>query len=165
MAKTDLTAERLRELLHYDPQSGVFAWRHKRPGISKAGTVASCNSHGYIVIRVDRHLYPAHRLAWLYMNGRWPTNQIDHIDECRSNNSIRNLREATKSENMQNRSKPNKKTASKILGAYWVPGAKKWESRICANKCKRYLGLFETPELAHAAYIAAKRTLHPFGRL
>jgi len=93
-----ITAERLKELYLYNPEDGTFtrikaAGRHNRWGV---GTIA--NHHdpitGYNRIRIDGTLYSAHRLAWLYMTGSWPTHQIDHVDLDRANNAWRNLREA-----------------------------------------------------------------------
>ena len=87
MAKTDLTAERLREVLHYNPETGVFT-RLKTEKNWRSGDIAGGFRAGYIQIRVDGAKYSAHRLAWLYAYGVNPIDEIDHIDGNKSNNSI-----------------------------------------------------------------------------
>src|ERR1035437_1342352 len=99
-----LTQERLKELLHYDPATGVFSWLTNMKGGVRCGDVAGCKTggQGYIRIRLDDHCYYGHRLAFFYVNDRWPA-QIDHINRDRSCNAWLNLREATFSTNAQNR--------------------------------------------------------------
>jgi hypothetical protein len=103
MARDDLTAERLRELLDYDPQTGNLIWRQKAHG-RPAGEVAGCRtSRGYWRVGVDRVEYKAHRLVWLHVYGEWPSKQIDHINRNACDNRIENLRDVTASENLVNR--------------------------------------------------------------
>lgn len=94
-----VTVERLKELLAYDPVSGLFTWRTKLKGLV-AGTLTS---DGYVSIGLEGKRYYAHRLAWFYMTGVWPTEEIDHRDRARSNNAWSNLRQASKSQNKHNR--------------------------------------------------------------
>ncbi|MFP5340357.1 MAG: HNH endonuclease signature motif containing protein, partial [Gammaproteobacteria bacterium] len=100
-----LSQDRLKQLLNYDPETGRFSWkvsaRTKRP--DRPFGAGCLSPAGYVVLRVDQKLYPAHRLAWLYMNGSWPSKDLDHIDGRRVNNAIANLREAEQVENQQNR--------------------------------------------------------------
>ena len=100
----DLTAERLREVLAYDAETGVFTWRDNRGSRAPAGSVAGNVSHqrGYRQIRVDYNRYLAHRLAWLYVYGEWPAAQIDHINGQTEDNRIVNLRPATQRQNCLN---------------------------------------------------------------
>src|SRR5690606_5927947 len=99
MAAHDLTAARLRELLHYDPETGIFIWlpkpqsafsksRHHKAAYTRyAGKVAgSLKKRGYCYIKIDGVMYGAHRLAWLYVHGCWPLNQIDHMNRQRADN-------------------------------------------------------------------------------
>jgi len=99
MADKILTAERLRELLHYDPETGVFS---RRSGPRAGLPVGSRHSAGYLAINVDRQPRLAHRLAWLYMTGKWPEINLDHINLIKTDNRFANLREAGHSENNQN---------------------------------------------------------------
>lgn len=161
MAAVDLTAARLRELLHYEPESGIFLWLNPTPKNHKAirGEPAGVVSKGYLVIRVDGVLYRSHRLAWLYMTGEWPSKFIDHRDTVRTNNAWRNLREADSFLNAQNVRAPSKNNATGLLGVFPARGGK-FSSQIMAQRKKHCLGTFDTPEEAHAAYVAAKRRLH-----
>ena len=122
----ELAQTRLRELLHYEPTTGIFTRRVTTSSNAKAGDAAGClKSDGYIYICVDRKQYLAHRLAYLYMVGDWPPNMIDHRDNCKHNNVWTNLRPATSSENLLNSSaqKNNKlghKNICKNAGSYMV---------------------------------------------
>ena len=160
---SELTAERLRELLHYDPETGEFTRKMRAariPAGSKANSVDTSN--GYVKFRVDGKRYFAHRLAWLYMHGRWPNPIVDHIDGNKTNNRIGNLREATDKANAQNRRAAGKnKVYGTHLGVEPNTGKKKpWTARIFADGKRHYLGCYETEEEAHAVYLAAKRRLH-----
>lgn len=160
MSKASLTAARLRELLKYDPETGVFTWVARIKGI-KPGSTAGCQrKDGYIVLRVDRSLHPAHRLAWLYVHGEHPKADIDHIDGNPSNNAISNLRDVSRSINNQNQRRPHSKNKSGHLGVSREKGGKLWEARIKGPDGVVRRGHFATPELAHAAYLEAKRALH-----
>jgi hypothetical protein len=98
----ELTAERLRALLSYDPVSGVLVGLIKPSQPVRAGAVAGGINHGYRRIKIGRRIYGAHRLAWLYMTGEWPCNEIDHINCDRADNRWCNLREATDSQQFAN---------------------------------------------------------------
>lgn len=155
-----LTAERLRELLDYDPETGIFTWRISR-GSAKAGAVSgTINADGYIVLGVDGVLRRASRLAWLYMTGGWPQNEVDHIDQDRANNRWDNLREATHAQNGRNRSRRSDNTSGRI-GVCWDKDVGKWRARIRLNGVDRHLGLFTSLDAATAARRDAE--LHFFG--
>lgn len=166
MSKSNLTAERLRELLHYNPETGVFT-RIKNRRSDLVGTVAgSINrwNNGRVIICVDMVEYKAHRLAWLYMTGKWPVNVIDHIDCNPSNNALENLRDVTIQINCQNQRKAaNNRSGFLGVSRNWYAG--RWMAKIKVDRVEHYLGIFDTPEEAHAAYVAAKRRLHPGGML
>ena len=151
-----LTVDRLRAALNYDPSTGVFHFRFPR-GNRSAGTVAgSPNNCGYILLTIDGQKYHAHRLAWLYVHGEWPTNQIDHIDRDPSNNRLNNLREATQSQNNRNGGL-RKNNTSGLKGAYFFKRDQLWMAAIRVNGRQLHIGYFDTKEKAHAAYIAAAR--------
>lgn len=154
-----ITFSRLREMLSYDPQIGEFRWKISPNGRMKAGAIAGKTSKGYRQIGVDGRLYAAHRLAWLYQTGKWPVDLIDHINCDPGDNRFCNLREASRSENARN-SKLNARNTSGFKGVTWEKNAKRWMAQIQVNCKNNNLGLFDTPEEAHSAYIAAAEKLH-----
>lgn len=163
MAFAIITLARLLEVLEYFPATGVFVWRVTTAKRIKVGDVAGGVSQGYIIIRIDGRLYRAHRLAWLCMTGAWPTNGLDHRDGNRANNRWDNLREATQVQNMQNLRKAHgDNLSSGLLGASWDKQNKKWRAQIKIDGKIRHIGYFPTAELAHTAYLEAKRKLHSF---
>jgi hypothetical protein len=149
-----ITQDRLRELLSYDSDTGEFMWRtstsNRRTVGALAGHKEAC---GRIQIRLDGRLYRAHRLAWLYVHGRWPAAQIDHINHDQSDNRLSNLREATNQENSRHMRSRN---SSGLRGAVWSKQHGMWKAEIRTAKGKRrHLGFFRTKEAAHEAYVAA----------
>ena len=160
MAKKALvTAERLRELLSYDPFTGVFAWRNAK-GTARAGDKAgSVNGDGYVYIRIDGRMYGAHRLAWLYVHGEFPANQLDHLDRDRANNALCNLQSVTCLENNQNRGL-QRNNKSGYRGVSWDSRDGRWRAQIRANGKKQSLGYFGSAEEAHIAYTTAATKLH-----
>ena len=167
MAKADLTPERLRELLHYDPDTGLFTWKAKpsvKAGRTKIGAVAGTKlKNGRLMIGISGGRYYAHHLAWFYTHGRWPRDGLDHRDGNPMNNRIDNLREATQAQNMQNLSStPGKRNKSGFVGASCAARDNAWLAHIKVNGKNTYLGTFPTPELAHVAYCKAKAKHHSF---
>lgn len=161
MATADLTAERLRELLDYNPITGIFTKPTTSTYIGyRVQSVGSIAKNGYVIICLDGGRHRAHRLAWLHTHGEWPKDQIDHIDGNRSNNAIANLRDVTNAINGQNIRTANHDSISGLLGVCKAPRGR-WIASISINRKSTYLGIYSTPELAHEAYLAAKRTMHP----
>lgn len=161
MAKADLTAQRLRELLHYDPKSGSFTWVQRTSHRIKIGSPAgSVNSWGRIQVGVLGHIYYAHRLAWFYSHGEWPRQVIDHIDGNPLNNQLANLRDVSPTTNAQNVHIAGANSKSGLLGALWHSQNKNWRARIMVAGKSYSLGCFKTPEAAHEAYKQAKRRMH-----
>lgn len=155
----------LHELLDYNAKTGAFSWKKPRRGV-KTGVQLGCdNGSGYLRITVAGKSEYAHRLAWMYVNGHWPTQTVDHINGNRGDNRIANLRLATYAENMQNIRQATKKSESKVLGVSWHKRAGKWQVHISVGRNKKYLGLFKDKSEAQQAYIAAKRDLHPFSTI
>ena len=161
MAKADLTAARLRELLHYDPDTGVFTWRVSRGRVSKGTEAGTADRHGYRMIRLFGVRYFAHRLAWLYIHGVNPASCMDHANGDPADNRIVNLREATHAQNNQNQ-RVHTRNASGLIGAWWNSKKSLWESSISVSNVKIKLGYFRSKEDAHAAYLRAKLKHHHF---
>ena len=150
-----VTQERLREVLNYDPETGVFTWRVPRQGTGGVGSVAGRVNpgNGYIDICIDYRRYLGHRLAWLYMTGEWPTNDVDHKDRIRTNNAWSNLRAATRAQNLANAGKRRgSKTPYKGIQKAGKSG---WQALITVRGVRRCLGTYRTPEQAAEAYKAA----------
>ncbi|MGH6836326.1 MAG: HNH endonuclease [Methylocella sp.] len=149
-----LTAERLRTLVRYNSKTGIFT-RNVRSSTAMPGNVAGSHcSNGYLEFRVDGRKYLAHRLAFLYTQGTWPIAEIDHVDNCPSNNRWNNLREATRSQNLAN-------TRARIghKGVCWHKNRKKWYALIKVSGKNHHLGCCDTPEAAYELYIAATKRL------
>jgi hypothetical protein len=151
-----LDITKLRNLLVYDPVTGVFTWRNNIGNV-KAGSVAGClNRKGYRYIGVGGSLYRANRLAWAYVHGALPQGQVDHIDGNRANDSITNLRDVSAETNQRNRKRGNKNSTSCLLGVSYHRQTKKWRAQLCITTTK-HLGLFDTEQEAHYAYLEAKQ--------
>ena len=148
------TPEELRELLDYDTESGVFTRKVQTSPKALVGDVAGgLNNGGYRQIRVKGVQYMAHRLAWYYIYGVDPKEQIDHINGLTDDNRIDNLREATHAENMRNQGKQVSNTSG-YKGVCWNKEKKKFQAQCWANGKNHNLGLYPTPEEAHAVYVA-----------
>jgi hypothetical protein len=160
MTKSILTVERLREVLDYDTETGVFRWKIANSKRTRVGSIAGCvRPDGYCGIRVDSSRYYAHRLAWLFVFGEYPVAHIDHIDGDPSNNRLCNLRDVRQALNIQNQRQADRDSKSGILGV--VRRGNRYCSSIGTNGRTTYLGTFATAELAHQAYVDAKRRMHP----
>jgi HNH endonuclease/AP2 domain len=152
-----ITRARLRALLHYDRETGEFRWRKRMNARVRAGHIAgTLTRDGYRVIAINGRPYRAHRLAWLYVTGKWCSLVIDHRDGDPSNNRWNNLRRATRSQNSANRRVP-RNNASGLKGVSRYQG--RWRATIHKEGRRHYLGIFSTREAAHAAYEAAARKL------
>jgi hypothetical protein len=156
--KPVVTIERLRALVHYDPTTGLFTWRTTRMVRLKAGQMCGGLNDGYVLIGLDGVRYRAHRLAWLYMTGEWPTPgfEVDHINRNRSDNRFANLRLANRSQNLVN-SKTYTNNTSGFRGVSFHRASGLWK----AVACDHYLGYFKTKEEAYFAYCRAMAKLHP----
>ncbi len=154
-----LTQARLKELISYDPETGLMHWRASRSGV-KAGSPAGNLTRGYLQLTVDGVATVVHRFAWLYVYGEWPKHNIDHIDGNRSNNRISNLRDVPQQINTQNSKGPRTNNKSGFLGVCFDKHRNLYKAEITLDGRNRYLGRFKTPEEAHEAYLKAKRKLH-----
>ena len=149
--------------IHYDPLAGVFTWSVGRRGCSLGEKAGSVTHDGYAVVKLGGRPIRAHRLAWFLSYGVWPDGEIDHINGDRSDNRLANLRVVDRAANSQNRRGPQKNNKSGLQGICWVKHAKRWRAQIMARKVLHRLGYFDSPEAAHAAYMAAKASLHIAG--
>ena len=153
---SDLTAEQVHRALHYDPETGVLTWRwregiHNRINARFAGKPAGrvfrprpSRPLSYVQVRLHSRLYLAHRLAWLYMTGEWPSDQIDHRNHDGTDNRWANLRSATNSQNNANK---RSSARSGLRGVDQLRSGR-WRARLGSQ----HLGVFDTPESAHMAY-------------
>lgn len=153
-----LTHERLLEVLFYNPHSGYFKWRKQLSSTGRKGDIAGCvdTSTGYRVIRVDKTLYSAHRLAWFYVHSAWPL-EIDHANRKRDDNRIRNLREALPSQNKANQhAMKNNKLGIRGVSVW----RKKYRVALGQNGKQVHIGVFNTLEEAQKAAEEGRKKLH-----
>lgn len=160
-----LTQERLKELLHYDADTGVFTWLKNRSNVKAGSLAGALRKNGYIQICLDRKFWLAHRLAWLYMTGQMPDDQVDHIDGNGINNSWLNLRPSTTKQNAENL-KQLKNNSSGFRGVVYYKRTNRWMAQLQHNGKNMCLGYFLTAEQA-ADVARAKRAelfTHDHGR-
>jgi hypothetical protein len=154
--------EALKTALRYEPETGQFYWRvGNRRWIGK---VAGTRGSQYVHIAYEGRRYLAHRLAWAFLNGRWPTAQIDHRDLDGRNNRSTNLRDATRRQNQQNRRR-HKNNTSGVKGVSWHRKNRNWRVRIKVAQKYLHVGSFASKEVAAQAYAdAAQRYFGEFAR-
>lgn len=151
-----LTHNQLKSELHYDPSTGVFTWilcHHK----SRIGKPAGTSWNGYIYVTAGGRRYPAHRLAWFYVYGHWPELPLDHENDIKTDNRISNLRQATFAQNAA--SQPLRKCNTTGFKGVSRAG-KRWVAQATYNKRTHYLGRFDSPQEANAAYNTFAKASH-----
>ncbi|MFW5402706.1 HNH endonuclease [Yersinia sp. 1252 StPb PI] len=154
-----ITLERLKKILHYDSETGVFTWKiYRRHNVGVGSTAGSPSNKGYIQIKVDGVSYKAHRLAWFYVHGRWPVEQIDHINQIKGDNRICNLREATNSQNVQHQTIRSDNTSG-YKGLSWHKLIGKWYATITVEGKNLYKS-FSDKDDAVAWLKATRESLH-----
>ena len=137
------TQEYIRSIIDYNPDTGVFTWKRHKRGM-RSGTIAgSFDDRKYVIIRIDKIRYYAHRLAFLHMNGLIPPNHVDHINRNKSNNRFSNLRMVTCSENLQNLSIDSRNTTG-ITGVCFDKIRGKWKSYIGYNNILINIGRYDS---------------------
>ena len=161
MAPKDITSADLTDVLEYDPVTGHFTWvgeksyprmRGKRAGVLQP--------NGYRNIQIDGARYHEHKLAFIYMHGSAPSLPIDHKNGIKSDNRWENLRAVKHADNMHNQRRPHKNNRSGFLGVVIRPNSSRFWSKIRVGNKNIHLGVFDTAEEAHSAYIKAKMAMH-----
>ena len=153
-----ITQQRLREFAHYCPETGQFTHLQSK-GRKKFGMPAgSMRRDGYVYVMFDGFRVMAHQFAFLYVTGEWPAKEIDHIDCNKANNAFSNLRQVSRRMNTENKRTAKRTSTTGLLGVIRHPSG--FVAKIVHKGMRTYLGIFETPEAAHEAYIMAKRRLH-----
>jgi hypothetical protein len=146
-----LTQAILKENLHYNPETGIFTWIKSKTKVKRGDIAGYTDCKGYIAIGLNKKLYRAHRLAWLYVNGIMPTMHIDHVNRIKADNRIDNLRQATAAENNHNKDL-SRKNKSGFKGVCWNKKNKKWRAECTNNGKSHHLGYFVSAEAASIAY-------------
>ena len=160
--RENFSSDELKRIVNYDPETGIFIRKIQSGPNVKVGDVAgTLHKSGYINICILGKYYKAHRLAWLYMTGEWPKDQIDHIDGNPSNNKWKNLREADWYLNSTNRRKRSDNTSG-ITGVCFRKNSKTWRVRISVNKERKCIGYFKD---FNAAVEARKEAEKEYGYL
>lgn len=154
---SELTVDRLKTLLRYNKKTGFFYWRVTRSHAVK-GRIAGTISRGHRVIGVDGELRLASRLAWFYVKGVWPTNEVDHEDRNPLNDAWRNLRAATRKQNCENNGLRRDSTSG-ARGVHWFKRTEQWTAYINHNHVRYNLGYFNKKKDAIAARHTAERRL------
>lgn len=158
MAKTDLSAEQVRSLFDYDPETGVMRWREGAGWPYSGRSVGTPNDRGYLRVMIGRRSYRVHRIIWLHVHGEWP-DQIDHINGKKDDNRLSNLRSVSNAQNHQNKTCTTGKTG--VRGVRARPDGR-FEAAITLNRKTKYLGSFASVDEAKEAYRIARQELHPF---
>lgn len=157
-----ISHEELKRRLHYNPLTGVWAWRVRHGSNAGAGSRAGCLHHtGYWIISLHfagaRRQYRLHRLAWFYMTGEWPKHFVDHKNTNHADDRWINLREATDSQNNAN-TRLRKTNTSGLKGVHWCKVKRKWRSNLKLNNKSIFLVYSDCPAVAHFAWVIASDT-------
>ena len=161
MENSKITQDKLKSLLIYNSETGIFHWINTGKGRRKDKLAGTKNGLGYIQITIDNKIYLAHRLAWLYITGSFPEYEIDHKNNIPNDNRWKNLRSATPSQNKSNVIRKKIKYVDLPRGVVYRPKRNKFEARIYINKKQIYIGQFNTAYEAQEAY--NKASLHYYG--
>ncbi len=147
--KTHLTQEYLKSVLDYEEDTGFFTWikAPKNHAFILGRTAGRISNFGYVQIKINGVMYSAHRLAWLYVYGKFPDKNIDHIDGCKTNNAISNLRDVSNRKNQMNQWRHRN---GRLPGCRPRQGV--WEARAGLKGVSHYLGRFKTEKEAFNAY-------------
>lgn len=166
MANEILSQAELSARLHYDPETGLFRWKTSSSNRIKVGGIAgTAHNAGYVSICINSRLYLAHRLAFLYLEGVLPSDEIDHINGVRNDNRWANLRHATHAQNLKNTSTFSHNTSG-MRGVYRRKDTGRWQAQIKLGGKNIALGCFDTSEEAsRVREITAQRLFGDFYRV
>ena len=154
-----ITHQRLLEVVQYDKSTGIFTTKITRRGSPAKSIIGSIGKRGYLNVVIDYKYYSLHRLAWFYVTGKWPIDQIDHIDRNKCNNKWENLREATGSENSRNIGISSRNTSG-IKGVHWNESHKRWCAKVHLHSKRHHIGYFKNIEDAQKAVSKKRNELH-----
>lgn len=147
--------ELVKSALAYDPETGILTWKVSSGSAKQGDIAASVDCHGYSKVKIKgRHFY-AHRAAWIVYYGKEPIGHLDHANGIKTDNRIRNLREATRAQNQMNRS-----SCTSHKGVTWNKARGKWSARCAANGHRHHIGYFNDINQAVAAYRMKASELH-----
>lgn len=149
--------ETLKSQLAYDAEKGSLQWIVAKRG--RRQVVGHKCAVGYLYVRINGRLALGHRIAWALYYGTQP-DVVDHINGDKSDNRIKNLRVASDRLNAENIRLPQRNNTSGFLGVIWCKSTGRWLAQITTDRRRQYLGRFDNPENAYAAYLTAKRRLH-----
>jgi hypothetical protein len=156
---TQIDHKTLKNLLHYNEETGIFIWSIARPKIKVGDQVGFVHHSGYIHTEIFGRHYALHRLAWFYVTGSWPKHQIDHINGNKADNRFANLREATNAQNSLNKPVRNSTGYKGVAFKKWLK-KKPYTASITINGKITHLGCFATAEEAFEVYKAKSLELH-----
>ena len=155
--------EHLKELLSYDKETGVFTWKvNKHPRVKTGSVAGHFDTKGYVILKVNRIRYKAHRVAWFFVNGKEPNGFIDHINGKESDNRICNLRESDFRTNGANRKSHR---SGRLVGANFEKKSSRWRSSFRLKNKGYFLGYFDSEKDASEAYFKAVELIDPSGSL
>ena len=154
-----ITQSELKDLVYYEPDTGNFIAKKPRGKLKIGNILGNKNHDGYMRIKINYTHYSSHRLAWLYVYGKFPDNEIDHINRIKNDNRLINLREASTSQNGINKSL-TKRNTSNFKGVTFNKKANKWQAQATLNKKTYYLGIYQTKEEAYKAYVDFAKKNH-----
>jgi hypothetical protein len=156
-----ITQTELHEIVIYDKETGVFTNKIIRPPCFVGKVLGTKDTKGYLKIGIKNKVYSAHKLAWLYVYGELPKNQIDHINGVKDDNRISNLRDIPSQWNTQNQHKAPKNSKTGFLGVSWSTQKNKFRSCITVDGLQKHIGFFDKAQDAAVAYQLAKQKFHP----
>lgn len=155
-----MTPEDVRKIFCYDPETGFLFWRERKQGRT-FGAVGRKDNDGYLFFKMNRHKdrFCVHRVAWAYVHGKWPADQIDHINGNKSDNRLCNLREASTTENMWNVGKQSHNTSG-LKAVSWHEARQNWRATMKIAGAHKHLGSSKCPAVAHFIYQIAADKIH-----